>query len=74
MDADAVRDLLNQQAAMFAQVLQSANVTQAPRPTTPTSAAREEIRSLVDSKLLEKTPNFDGQDNDFNQWMLSLVQ
>ncbi len=63
-----MRDLLNQQATMFAQVLQAAQAAQRPAPTTPTSAAREEIRSLVDPKLLEKTPNFDGQDREFGQW------
>ncbi len=73
MDADAARDLLNQQAAMFAQVLQAAQATQRLAPTTPTSAAREEIRSLVDPKLLGKTPSFDGHDKDFSQWILSLV-
>ena len=68
MDADAVRDILNQQATMFAQALQAAQATQRPATTTPTSAAREEIRSLVDPKLLEKTPNFDGHDKEFSQW------
>ncbi len=61
-------DLLIQQAAMFAQVLQAAQATQRPAPTTPTSAAREEIRSLVDPKLLEKTPNFHGHGKEFIQW------